>query len=76
MLFRSLSYSMVNNFLFVLYNFFSNARSFMWNKITGSIPKEIGNIKSLELLLVQDFVVYFPALFALGLAANFTFPGS
>jgi hypothetical protein len=27
-------------------------------------------------LLVQDFVVYFPALFALGLAANFTFPGS
>ncbi|VAH70439.1 unnamed protein product [Triticum turgidum subsp. durum] len=26
---------------------------FMWNKITGSIPKEVGNITSLELLLVN-----------------------
>ncbi|GLT74350.1 hypothetical protein SLA2020_461540, partial [Shorea laevis] len=26
---------------------------FMWNKISGSIPKEIGNIKTLELLLLN-----------------------
>ncbi|KAK1272283.1 putative LRR receptor-like serine/threonine-protein kinase [Acorus gramineus] len=28
-------------------------RSFMWNQLGGSIPKEIGNIKSLELLLLN-----------------------
>jgi len=30
--------------------YWSYRRDFMWNSITGSIPPEIGNIKSLELL--------------------------
>jgi hypothetical protein len=29
---------------------FSFSRDFMWNSISGSIPKEVGNITSLELL--------------------------
>lgn len=40
----------------------------MWNNITGSIPKEIGNITTLELLWVENlhYIQYFSiAMFSL-----------
>lgn len=48
-----------NNFLPFIYLFFIFCwRDFMWNNITGSIPKEIGNITTLELLWVEILLFY------------------
>ncbi|XLU22917.1 hypothetical protein S245_058983 [Arachis hypogaea] len=35
------------------YNVTATLRDFMWNKLTGTIPKEIGNIATLKLLLLN-----------------------
>ncbi|KAJ0027200.1 hypothetical protein Pint_35132 [Pistacia integerrima] len=37
----------------MLFSILSAGRNFMWNDLTGSIPKEIGNISSLLLLLLN-----------------------
>lgn len=37
--------------------FFFGGRNFMWNELTGSIPKEIGNLASLRLLWVLFFSI-------------------
>lgn len=53
-----------------LFLFIDLFRDFMWNNISGTIPKEIGNITSLELLWVEAHLLECSYLVSLFLFIN------